>query len=279
MALHDWYNLTGSSLVCEHVETRSLYNPDTPDIEQGKLEMWIDMFSMEDINNSATSAFTPTVPRPVDITPRKPKRFQLRVIIYNTEDVILDDVNPLTGEKTSDIYVRGFLCDHVSEAQSTDVHYRSMNGEGKFNWRFIFDFDYLPSEEMIVYRRKEHAFALQAIEHRMEPIFTLQCWDADVVSADDFLGSCQLNLSKMLRGADTAKGCRLSMLKNKNWPTVDLFKVKNVRGWWPVAVYEGDKPGRLAVIPPQIQIISKISFIELTIFYKGQSRGTVHLIN
>jgi hypothetical protein len=115
-----------TTLVPEHVETRSLYHPETPDIEQGKLEMWIDLFSLEDNNNVKLQ-----MPKPVDISPRKPKKFQLRVIIWNTEDVVLDDTNPLTGEKTSDIYVRGYLCDLDGEAQKTDVHYRSLNGEGK----------------------------------------------------------------------------------------------------------------------------------------------------
>lgn len=136
-----------------------------------------------------------------------------------------------------------------------------MNGEGKFNWRFIYDFDYLPADEMVVYKRKEHAFSLQAVEHRMEPIVTLQCWDADVVSADDFLGSVQLNLARMIPGAETARNCRLSMLsKNKNRPTVNLFKVKNLRGWWPMAVFEGDKPGRLAVNSQQKHLFYNFFF-------------------
>lgn len=32
--------------------------------------------------------------------------YELRVIIWNTDDVILDDVNPITGEPSSDIYVK-----------------------------------------------------------------------------------------------------------------------------------------------------------------------------
>lgn len=32
--------------------------------------------------------------------------YELRVIIWNTDDVILDDVNPVTGEASSDIYVK-----------------------------------------------------------------------------------------------------------------------------------------------------------------------------
>lgn len=33
--------------------------------------------------------------------------FELRVIIWNTDDVILEDDAFMTGEKMSDIYVRG----------------------------------------------------------------------------------------------------------------------------------------------------------------------------
>lgn len=35
-------------------------------------------------------------------------RYELRVIIWNTEDVILEDSNFLTGQKSSDIYVKGY---------------------------------------------------------------------------------------------------------------------------------------------------------------------------
>ena len=63
--------------------------------------------------------------------------------------MILDDVNLVTGERKSDIYVKGFL-GFDSRAQKTDVYYRSLYGEGNFNWRFVFDFDYLPQEKRIV---------------------------------------------------------------------------------------------------------------------------------
>ncbi len=41
-----------------------------------------------------------------------------------------------------------------NKTQTTDVHYRSMDGEGNFNWRFVFPFRYLPAERMIVVNRK-----------------------------------------------------------------------------------------------------------------------------
>ncbi len=34
------------------------------------------------------------------------------------------------------------------DTQKTDVHYRSMDGEGNFNWRFVFPFEYLPAEQV-----------------------------------------------------------------------------------------------------------------------------------
>lgn len=38
--------------------------------------------------------------------------------------------------------------------QKTDVHYRSLGGEGNFNWRFVFPFDYLPAEQVCAVSKK-----------------------------------------------------------------------------------------------------------------------------
>lgn len=61
--------------------------------------MWIDMFPMSEL---------PPKP-PIDITPQAPEGFELRVIIWNTENVPLVDNQFLTGEKCSDIYVKGYI--------------------------------------------------------------------------------------------------------------------------------------------------------------------------
>jgi hypothetical protein len=45
------------------------------------------------------------------------------------------------------------------EAQSTDIHYRSLTGEGNFNWRFVYPFDYLAAEEKVVISKKESMFS------------------------------------------------------------------------------------------------------------------------
>ena len=45
------------------------------------------------------------------------------------------------------------------DAQATDVHYRSLTGEGNFNWRFLFPFEYLAAEEKVVISKKESMFS------------------------------------------------------------------------------------------------------------------------
>ena len=93
LALHI---LRQQNLVPEHIETRNLYTPMQPGISQGQLHMWIDMFRKVD-----------AVPPPVDISPRKPEKYALRIVIWNTKDVVLDEVSVATGEAMSDIYVKG----------------------------------------------------------------------------------------------------------------------------------------------------------------------------
>lgn len=83
----------GYTLVPEHVETRSLYRKDRPGIEQGKVQLWIELHEVEDL------------PPAIDITPEPAKRFELRVIVWNTADVVLNESN-VFGKNMSDIYVK-----------------------------------------------------------------------------------------------------------------------------------------------------------------------------
>lgn len=46
---------------------------------------------------------------PIDIKPQLPIEYELRVIIWNTEDIPLVDSQFLSGEKSSDIYVKGLI--------------------------------------------------------------------------------------------------------------------------------------------------------------------------
>lgn len=96
-ALHSFDKIPGIGfpLVPEHVETRSLYREDRPGVEQGKLQMWLEIYD----SNKA-------IPEAIDITPQPARSYELRVTIWNTKDVILNEKN-IFGNSMSDIYVKG----------------------------------------------------------------------------------------------------------------------------------------------------------------------------
>ncbi|XP_059972637.1 otoferlin isoform X1 [Mesoplodon densirostris] len=227
LALRYWEDIpnVGCRLVPEHVETRPLLNPDKPGIEQGRLELWVDMFPMD----------MPAPGTPLDISPRKPKKYELRVIVWNTDEVVLEDDDFFTGEKSSDIFVRGWLKGQQEDKQDTDVHYHSLTGEGNFNWRYLFPFDYLAAEEKIVISKKESMFSWDETEYKIPARLTLQIWDADHFSADDFLGAIELDLNRFPRGAKTAKQCSMEMATGEvDVPLASIFKQKRIKGWWPL---------------------------------------------
>ncbi|XP_032758323.1 fer-1-like protein 4 [Rattus rattus] len=225
LVLRRWQEMPGLGiqLVPEHVETRPLYHPRSPGLLQGSLHMWIDIFPSD-----------VPAPPPVDIKPRQPISYELRVVIWNTDDVVLDDVNPLTGEMSSDIYVKSWVKGLEHDRQETDVHFNSLTGEGNFNWRFVFRFDYLPTEREVSVRRKPGPFALEEAEFRQPAVLVLQVWDYDRVSANDFLGSLELQLPDMVRGARDPEHCTVRLALDGAGPRCNLFRCRRLRGWWPV---------------------------------------------
>lgn len=49
--------------------------------------------------------------------------------------------------------------------------------------------EYLPTEKVMVVKKKEHFYNLTKTEKRLPPILTVQIWDNDLFSPDDFLGT------------------------------------------------------------------------------------------
>ncbi len=119
-----------------------------------------------------------------------------------------------------------------------------MSGEGNFNWRFVFRFDYLDAEERIVHRKKATKMSLVSHEEKLPAKLHLSVWDADLIKSDDCLGTCgtpvlhaytgslTLDLCRMMNKATTADDCTLSML-DPSRPTINIFKQRRLRGWYP----------------------------------------------
>lgn len=181
--------------------------------------MWIEVYD---------SSTTAVMPEPINLQPLLPEQYELRVIVWNTSDIILNDTN-IFGTAMSDIYVKGYntgnftqgskykknivyrWLDNVDDAQFTDIHYRSLTGEGKFNWRLIFPLLYSRTEDMVHRRnlrlmfprsnifiiflfaqmlvtKKKRFYEQFDTEIKMPVNLNIQVWDNDALSADDFLG-------------------------------------------------------------------------------------------
>jgi hypothetical protein len=136
------------------IEYRQLYHKSTK-VSQGIIKCWIEIIPDDSLNK---------VPK-WNITPRPPTQFQVRLVVWETKDVKIMD-----WEGTSDIYCRAYF--DSNKSKRTDIHYRSMDGRGSFNYRLLFDIDH-PSNRHYL---------------------NLQVWDADAFSKNDYIGDSSLNL-------------------------------------------------------------------------------------
>ena len=124
---------------------------------------------------------------------------------------------------------------------------RSLTGEGNFNWRFIFDFNYLDIEEKIVYEKRESVFQIGPIVKKIPPRIVIRIYDADLLSGDDFLGlsfklifikflpnyrlgQCILDMTHLPIGAKSPKKCTADMILNAKQKSVNLFTSKRAVG-------------------------------------------------
>ncbi|CAF1366895.1 unnamed protein product [Rotaria sordida] len=217
------YILHELRLCPEHVETRPLFNPLQPLIERGRLELFVDIFPKS--QGSPGSSFT--------ITSRKPKPYVLRCIIWNTNDIILQETS-ITGEKMSDIYVKGWMSGIEDDVQKTDIHYRCIS-----------------------VKKKEHFWSYDATELTISPVLNLRAWDNDKFSADDFLGALTLDLNRLYKPAKDSDFCTLGILNDDASSCISLFEKKGVKGWWPCVNVEGEDLELTGKIELELEILTE----------------------
>ncbi len=108
------------------IEFRQIYHKSSA-CSQGVIKMWAEIWP--------TSIPMQDIPL-WDITPKAPEIMEVRLVIWDTVDVICMD-----AEGTSDVYIRAFF-DTNEQVRQTDTHFRCQNGKASFNYRLLFDVEY-----------------------------------------------------------------------------------------------------------------------------------------
>ncbi|KFM02616.1 Dysferlin, partial [Aptenodytes forsteri] len=245
------YALRKQGLVPEHVETRPLYSPLQPEIEQvGVLLSTKTLSIAQEISDLQIIGVW-------------------RGVLGRYQDVFAPVLCSYLGVccwPQSEAGYRArwafgcWLVGHEENKQKTDVHYRSMGGEGNFNWRFIFPFDYLPAEQMCYIAKKdEHFWSLDKTENKIPPQLIFQIWDNDKFSFDDYLGSIQMDLNRMPKPAKTAEKCSLELVDEtlSSSRLVSLFEQKTVKGWWPCVAEQDQKKILAGKLEMTLEIVAE----------------------
>ena len=153
-----YFNSDWQNMVEKPVEIRPLLNLDFT-LAQGYVYMWLEIFE-----TAIKSQMEPWQIAPEPIT-----EFEVRFVVWETEDMEMMDV-----EGTSDIYIVGYI--GQKDSQKTDIHFRCQDGNASFNWRMLLPLE-IPTQK---------------------PLLTIQVYDKDIFSSDDYISGATLNLKDLL---------------------------------------------------------------------------------
>ena len=169
-----YFNSDWLEMKYKPIETRLLLHPDLSR-QQGNITLWVEIFDKKDMIHM----------EPWQISPEPKSSIEMRLIIWETEDMELRD-----DEGTSDVFITAYF--DPKEKQSTDVHYRCQNGTASFNWRMVFRLD-LPN-----------------INNKL----VIHAYDKDIFSKDDYITGTELNIIDMI---NITKNLDVPIVFNNNY--------------------------------------------------------------
>eukprot|EP01084_Bolivina_argentea_P196074 336195_1 len=164
-----WYSKYWRNMNPKPVESRKL-TIQTSARDQGQLKMWLELWQQQVIKDNKIPL--------ENIAPPVPQEYELRVIVWDCERCIL----PAAVEDDIQLYTNLHVtCEFQSDMQQTDVHYRSQNGNGCFNWRMKF------------------AIKFPNPEWNDDPSFDIKIWKADNSGIKNIVSKASISLQSFLQ--------------------------------------------------------------------------------
>ena len=143
------------------VEWRALYNPPST-TPQGTLECFVEIYTAQQAD-----AYPPQ-----KITPPEPQEWELRVIVWNVDNMPKDvDLGGMADAQV--------VCSLGDARLETDTHFRAKKGKASFNWRMKFP---VTLKANMKYQRLQ-----------------VQLWDKDLLTSNDMIGEATLKLDRWFR--------------------------------------------------------------------------------
>nr|ADD95746.1 hypothetical protein [uncultured organism MedDCM-OCT-S04-C46] len=140
-------------------------------VTQGVLECWVEIFPPENVQLFPV----------IDIAAPQKQKFELRVIVWDAVDMKpMDTIGDM-----NDLYVTGALSYRdkknklKEKKRTTDIHWRSKQGKGSFNYR-------------LVYEELELPMTMPGASESEFPRFVVKAYDKDVVGGSDLIGTEQV---------------------------------------------------------------------------------------
>eukprot|EP00058_Branchiostoma_floridae_P024963 XP_002610453.1 hypothetical protein BRAFLDRAFT_124267 [Branchiostoma floridae] len=199
-----------------------------PSRPEGRLQMWVDIFP---------KALGPPNPA-FDLTPRQPKKYELRVIVWNTSDVMYE-LRVIVWNTSDVMYELRVIVWNTSDVMY-ELRVIVWNTSDVMCVFSVPQVDGRDGGKEAKHRcpLQEHFWSLDETVTQVPPRLTVQVWDNDKFSFDDFLGQLTLDLHKMPIPTKTSRKCGVKQLQGGK--TVDLFEQKKCRGWWPAYLIDKD---------------------------------------